>query len=45
VIDRDGVVTEEVMRVSNADIRKLTLLLSLFGTAAWMINQIRQAQR
>jgi len=32
-------------RLSNADIRKLTLLFPLFGTAAWMISQIRQAQR
>lgn len=28
--------------MSNADVKKLTLLLSLIGTAAWAVKQLRE---
>jgi hypothetical protein len=33
------------MTMTNGEIKKLTLWLTLIGTAAWALNMVRQAQQ
>jgi hypothetical protein len=41
----DPIARKEVIGMSNADIKQLTLWLSLIGTAAWAMSMLRQVSR